>query len=222
MAFFNSDQLATLTQTQYSIDRATSRGNLAQLVLVADVSVARRVGAPPLSISAARRGRSQTWPSQGTTSFWVQKVRTCNGPFSLSLCRTSCGPVPGSGRASKRGRFFQLWNLRVWCWRLWRTLLCRSLVHKKQQQSHGGASYSSTSSSGWEGVAADFADSSDLFHAATDKDVTPERTTLLLCGAVRALRTQRSKPNQLLYLSLLLLAKSELPLFLSSLQDQVL
>ena len=44
---------------------------------------------------------------------------------------------------------------------------------------------------------------------------------MLLCETVLALRTQRSKPNQLLYVSLLL-AKSELPLLLLSLQDQVL
>ena len=88
------------------------------------------------------------------------------------------------------GRFFLLWHLRVWCWRLWRTLLCGSLVHKKQHQSYGGGASSSTSSSGWEGVAANFVDSSDLFHAATTTGCHPRRDHL---AAVRG-RPSTSHP----------------------------
>ncbi len=43
-----------------------------------------------------------------------------------------------------------------------------------------------------------------------------DRVTGLLCGAVKALRAQRAKPDQLLYLSLLFLAKSNQLMFLSS------
>ncbi len=139
------------------------------------------------------------------------------------LVSDPCGLVSGGGGAAKRGDSSSTGASGSSAGASGVPSGAGSLAHKKQQQSRGGgASSSSTSSSGWEGVAADFVDSSDLFRAATDKDATPERTTSLLCGAVRALRIQRSKPDQLLYLSLLLLAKSEPRLFLSSPQDHVL
>ncbi len=175
-----------------------------------------------MSISAARRGRSQTWPSQGTTSFWVQKVRgTCNDPFSLSYCQTSCGPDPGSGRASKRGDSSSSGTsgsgagasgvpscADPWCTRSSSSPMAPPPPRPPPRL--GGRAWQPTLST-----------PPTCSTQPQPQDVTPEGTTLLLCGAVRALRTQRSKPNQLLYVSLLL-AKSELSFFLSSLQDQVL
>ena len=48
---------------------------------------------------------------------------------------------------------------------------------------------------------------------AAEEDDDLERVNGLLCGAVRVLRGQRAKPDQLLYLALMFLAKSKSYIF---------
>ena len=48
---------------------------------------------------------------------------------------------------------------------------------------------------------------------ATEEDDDLERVNGLLCGAVKVLRGQRAKPDQLLYLALMFLAKSKSYIF---------
>ena len=86
-----------------------------------------------------------------------------------------------------------------------------SMAHKAKQGRGGGG----LSSSSWENAAAESVDASDLVRAITEEEGGAERAPALLCGAVRALRSQRAKPDQLLYLSLLVLAKTEPHLFLA-------
>ncbi len=91
-----------------------------------------------------------------------------------------------------------------------------SIMQKSKSGSRAGAPSSSaaSSSSSWESVASTSVDASDLVSVLTEKDVSGERAAAILCGAVKILRSQRSKPDQLLYLSLLFLAKTEPHLFL--------
>lgn len=67
----------------------------------------------------------------------------------------------------------------------------------------------------WETEAIDIVDISDFPRAisAAEDDEDLERVNGLLCGAVKLLRGQRAKPDQLLYLSLMFLAKSKSKIF---------
>ena len=82
----------------------------------------------------------------------------------------------------------------------------------------GGASGSSVASGKaakvappeWETMAIDIDDISNFTQAvmAAEEDDEFDRVNGLLCGAVKLLRGQRAKPDQLLYLALMFLAKS--------------
>ena len=56
---------------------------------------------------------------------------------------------------------------------------------------------------------------------AASKEGDEERIEGLLCGAVKHLRNNRSKPDHTIYLSLMYLAKTQPSLFLSDLATEV-
>ncbi len=77
------------------------------------------------------------------------------------------------------------------------------------------ASPSMSSAPEWEAEAIDIVDISDFPRAVSDADEEgdTDKVNGLLCGAVKLLRGQRAKPDQLLYLSLMFLAKSKSEFF---------
>ena len=56
---------------------------------------------------------------------------------------------------------------------------------------------------------------------AAEEEDDLERVNGLLCGAVKLLRGQRAKPDQLLYLALMFLAKSKSYIFSGQLSSQL-
>jgi len=77
---------------------------------------------------------------------------------------------------------------------------------------------SSASVVSWEALALEVTDTAEFAHGVlnAEEQQNPERVVGLLCGAVKILRGQRAKPDQLLYLSLMFLAKTHGYLFYSS------